>query len=345
MNSFKTLGKNYIESLIGKRNGETKLGETIVCVDENNWEQSLKNSKAKFVLLGIPEDIGVRANFGAGGTRTAWEPSLKAILNVQQSPKISGENIIALGFFDLEEWSENSADNGANELRALVSNIDDLVYPIIQKIVAAGKIPIVIGGGHNNAYPILKGVSKGRNAEINCVNLDAHPDYRLIEGRHSGNGFRYAKMDGYLKRYAVIGLHENYSSENMLEDMKADKDICYYTYEDIFLHENIKYKAALDETTYFVRKLPTGVELDLDCITNVLSSAATPCGVTPLQARKYISHFARFADAAYLHITEGAVRMDDGRENVLTAKLIAYMVTDFIKGFAEKHIVYIDNDS
>nr|WP_233167177.1 arginase family protein [Pedobacter sp. ASV2] len=34
-----------------------------------------------------------------------------------------------------------------------------MVFPIIEKIVAAGKVPIVIGGGHNNAYPIIKGSS------------------------------------------------------------------------------------------------------------------------------------------------------------------------------------------
>jgi formiminoglutamase len=43
----------------------------------------------------------------------------------------------------------------------------------------------VIGGGHNNSYPLIKGTAKGWHkagviplAQINCINLDAHADYR-----------------------------------------------------------------------------------------------------------------------------------------------------------------------
>jgi formiminoglutamase len=35
---------------------------------------------------------------------------------------------------------------------------------------------------------------------------------------------------------------------------------------------------------------------------------------------------------AYLHICEGATRLEDGRENENTGKLISYLVADFIKG-------------
>lgn len=341
LNHFKILTPEYVHSLTSKRSGETKLGETIKCVKGEEWEKALKKTGARFVLLGIPEDIGVKANYGLGGTHTLWEPSLKAIMNVQQTTKMKGSDILALGYFDFAKWMEDAEGKGVEKLRSIVANIDDEVHPVIEKIVASGKIPIVIGGGHNNAYPILKGVSRAKNSPINCINLDAHSDYRSIEGRHSGNGFRYAKMDGYLKRYVEIGLHENYNGAEVIDDLKSDKDISFYSYEDIFLHENIDYNTVLDKAVYFVRKQPTGVELDMDCITNVLSSAVTPCGITPLQARKYVSHVARFSDAAYLHITEGAVRLEDGRENLLTPKLVAYLVTDFIKGFMNKHTVYM----
>ena len=33
-------------------------------------------------------------------------------------------------------------------------------------------------------------------------------DLRPAEGRHSGNAFTYAEEDGYLGKYAVIGIHE-----------------------------------------------------------------------------------------------------------------------------------------
>ena len=45
------------------RRFETKTGERIrALTKEGNWQQALQDSPARFVLLGIPEDIGVKAN-------------------------------------------------------------------------------------------------------------------------------------------------------------------------------------------------------------------------------------------------------------------------------------------
>ena len=43
------------------RSGETKLGEKLQAVNnEKRWAEELKKSTSQFVLLGIPESIGVR---------------------------------------------------------------------------------------------------------------------------------------------------------------------------------------------------------------------------------------------------------------------------------------------
>src|SRR5690606_2564127 len=110
---------------------------------------------------------------------------------------------------------ERTAGLDAEELRSHVGYIDETVYPLINKIAAAGKIPIVVGGGHNNCFPIIKGISLVTDKPINSINLDAHSDFRQMEGRHSGNGFRYAHREGYLEKYAAIGLHENYNAQEI----------------------------------------------------------------------------------------------------------------------------------
>jgi formiminoglutamase len=43
----------------------------------------------------------------------------------------------------------------------------------------------------------------------------------------------------------------------------------------------------------------------------------------------YTSHRSK---AAYLHICEGASKLEDGRTSESTGKLISYLVSDFIKG-------------
>jgi formiminoglutamase len=196
----------------------------------------------------------------------------------------------------------------------------------------------VIGGGHNNAYPLIKGTAKGfvkagllPLAQINAINLDAHTDFRPVEGRHSGNGFRYAEEDGYLLKYCAIGIHENYLQQNVWLDIVNNPFVDIITYEDIFIHEKRNFVQAVAHACLFTDDNYTGIDIDLDCIEGILSSAATPAGLTSRHARQFAHFTASNTKPAYLHICEGATQLYDGRKSETTGKLISYLVTDFIK--------------
>src|SRR5690606_17086835 len=163
-------------------------------------------------------------------------------LNMQSTPVCTGDNVLLLGAFNFDHWMAASESMDAERMRAIVDNIDEAVYPVIERIVRAGKIPVVIGGGHNNAYPLLQGPSYASGGAVNCINLDAHSDYRRIEGRHSGNPFRYAKRDGFLDRYAIVGLHKAYNSGPVVQELLADDAIHCSFYEDIFLNEQLLFR-------------------------------------------------------------------------------------------------------
>jgi formiminoglutamase len=282
------------------------------------------------VLLGIPEDIGVRANYGIGGTHTLWEPALRALLNTQESEACSGTQLIVAGAFDFQQWMAESESMDVAQLRSLVEHIDAAVHPLIETVIRAGKVPIIVGGGHNNALPLLRGASQALGAPLNAINLDAHSDYRRIEGRHSGNPFRYARQQGFLDRYAMIGLHQAYNSEAVLQEIKADPALHFSSYEEIFLEERISFPQALSAALAHTEGKPVGVELDMDCITGTLASAATPCGIAALQARQYLQRCMQQAQPAYVHLTEGAVRLRDGRQDISTAKLAAYLLREVL---------------
>lgn len=345
MKHFKFYSKEDILSLTRVRRFETRLGERVQFLKpDGEWPEVLQQSKAKYVLVGIPEDFGVKANHGIGGTDTVWQPFLSAFLNTQSNDFLAGEDILVPGHFDFGDLKfliENNAYNPSEKIdayRHAIKLIDEEVEEMMKLISAAKKIPIVIGGGHNNAYPIIKGVAKGLHkndlvplAQINAINLDAHADYSVTEGRHSGNGFRYAEEDGYLGKYCIIGLHESYVSQNVLMDLHNNPFLDYISYEEIFLHERKNFIQAVAHATGFTEDSYTGIELDLDCITNTLSSALTPAGITPLMARQYITFTAQDAKVAYLHICEGAVQLADGRKDAGVGKLISYLVSDFIK--------------
>lgn len=324
--------------LVNQREGETKIGQAIGLVKDTDLNQALTASTARFVLLGIPEDIGVRANNGIGGAHTAWHGFLKSFLNIQQTDNFRGEDFLLLGEMDFTDLMVNCTDAGIEKLRQCTAHIDEEVYPVIQVIATSGKIPVVIGGGHNNAYPILKGTSMAWSKMINVVNLDAHSDFRIAEGRHSGNGFRYAYQDGFLKKYAMLGLHEAYNSQPILAELDQNLDLLPLFWEDIFLREKTDWYNAVQIALEFVQHETFGVELDVDCIEHVLSSAATPVGITARHAMQYLYQCGLKEHAAYLHLPEGVVERADGQRDVFTGKLISYLVQAFAKGVLERKI-------
>lgn len=324
MDSFRIYTRDHILSFVNQRVGEEKWGEYVKTVSSLDEVSTIE---ARFVLLGIPEDIGVRANYGLGGTKTAWESTLKALLNIQSNPFLNGEEILVLGHFDIEEPTDQSMIG----LRKKTAQIDSLVYPVIEKIVSAGKIPIVVGGGHNNAFPIIAGLHLGNGRQkVHVVNIDAHADLRLpTEGRHSGNGFSNALGSGFLDQYRIFGLQQNYVHQSLPSYLSAHQNIKALYFEEILLSN----KSITAHWNPFIETLPSpcGLEIDLDSIAQVLSSATTPSGFALNDIRKLL--LTNSKEFGYLHICEGAAQLSDGRIAHTIGKTIAYLISDFIKGY------------
>lgn len=349
MQHLKVYSKQDILSLTRIRRFETKLGERLqVLKDSNDIAKSLAESAARYVLFGVPEDLGAKGNYGIGGTDTLWIPFLQSFLNIQSNDFFDGEEILLIGHFDfgdiqyLIDTTAKGPDEKIDAYRHAVNTIDDEVEHLAKLITENKKIPIAIGGGHNNSYPLIKGAAKGWHkaeviplAQINCINLDAHADYRPIEGRHSGNAFRYAEEDGYLQKYCIIGLHENYLPQNVWIDIVNNPFIDCITFEDIFVHEKRNFMQSVAHATGFTEDTLCGIDVDIDCIEHTLSSAMTPVGILPIHARQYISFVARDSKPAYLHICEGATRLADGRNDATSGKLVSYLVSDFVKAMSE----------
>ena len=101
---FKQYDKKDILALTHTRLFETKLGE-IVCGSNPTEDVQImvNNSAAHYVIFGIAEDIGVKANLGKGGADSTWFPFLDSFLNIQSNDFLSGENILIAGHFDFTQ--------------------------------------------------------------------------------------------------------------------------------------------------------------------------------------------------------------------------------------------------
>ena len=313
-----------------KRQGEEKFGDAVGLA--SSW-LDLEKSNAKYVLLGIPEDVGVRANMGRPGTEKAWNSCLSALCNIQSNSYTNPSNTIILGEIDCKTQQESACKldmkdpDYQTKIGSLVAQIDTKVSKVITKVISANKIPVIIGGGHNNSYGNIKGAATALKQSIHCINLDPHSDFRALEHRHSGNGFRYAMEEGYLEKYYILGLHKNYTSGLVFDTMDTLKEKIKYSFFEHYI-TGTPFKQMLEEAKRFCASSPFGLELDMDAIKQVGSSAISPSGFTLEQARQYVSYFSRLKNCKYIHICEAAPKHELHHNQV--AKALSYLVSDVI---------------
>jgi formiminoglutamase len=166
-----------------KRPDDPRLGEFI-----ETWQGNIGRLRVgRPVLVGFPQDEGIRRNFGRPGTAlapneirawlarlTPWDGASDTDLST--NPPLDAGNVKISG--PLEETQSDLAE-------------------VIGGILAVDAIPVVLGGGHETAFGHYLGyVRAGR--KVGIINLDAHFDVRPCMGTlgHSGSPFRQAMEQG-----------------------------------------------------------------------------------------------------------------------------------------------------
>lgn len=315
------------ERFLNRRGGETKLGEQLTLIPSLG---KVSQSAARYVLFGVPEDIGIRANYGKPGARETWEAFLKAFLNIQINQYNKAGQCAVLGHVDCKNHSREAETilknkpNPQEELGKLVEEIDTIVATVVRSIITAGKIPIIIGGGHNNSYGNIKGASLALEKPINVLNIDAHTDLRRTDYRHSGNGFSYARKEGYLQNYTLFGIHKNYTPQYIFDEYKESKEVKIRFYEEVMAGSLARQQQELQQSIQDLEG-EFGLELDTDAIAGFHSSAQTPSGFSIAGIRHFI-RFLKHQKILYFHIAEAA---DTGDGQI--GKALSYFVSDFVR--------------
>lgn len=328
-----------------RREGETRLGQSLQFLNPLlPFADALEHTVAqgcKYAILGIPEDIGPRANLGNGGAELGFQAFLSRFLNLQHNETIQPQHILLLGSIRCADLMQQSRDLSTTEpaelaqLRSLCAQLDARVADVLQSVFAAGLIPIVIGGGHNNALPILQALATSSGEAADAINLDPHCDFRLLEGRHSGNGFSYAHRAGWLRRYFVVGLHEQKNAQSALQQMR-EAGVGYRSYQEIYQSRSITLVQAIDDAFTFIdadAATPLGIELDTDSISGMPVSAMTNTGVSVSDAEYFVYRLAALPRVRYLHLAEAAPAMHPAglkmgmseAGQVLSALVLAFM--------------------
>ncbi len=196
--------------------------------------------------------------FSASGTRVAPYAGIPTLLDAPlrqidpQAPDLLGLDVALVGVpMDLGVTNRTGSRFGPRALRAIerigpynhvlecapvfelnVADIGDVPFQSryrleqshndievhIGKIVAAGVIPLSVGGDHSITHPILKAV--GRDRPVGMIHIDAHCDTGGAFDQtkfHHGGPFRNAVLDGVLDPTRTIQIGIRGAAEYLWE--------------------------------------------------------------------------------------------------------------------------------
>ncbi len=164
------------------------------------------------VLVGFPQDEGVRCNLGRPGAAGAPDEIRRWLYRLTPWDGATDADLAALPLLDL----------GSVRIEGTLEQSQNDLAEVIAALLNAGAVPIVLGGGHETALGHYLGyVRAGRPVAI--LNLDAHLDVRPFSpGQgHSGSPFRQAldhpthPLPGH--RYVCFGAQPSAVSREHLE--------------------------------------------------------------------------------------------------------------------------------
>ncbi len=127
-------------------------------------------------------------------------------------------------------------------------------------------------------------------------------------------------------------MHENYIVPRELNIFnKFPKRIAFNTYEGLFVRKEMKFNKEYKRALGFVQNRPFGIEIDCNAIENISSIDMAPTGLSVSKTRELLHHMAKHKNAIYLHICGAAPDLAPKKISKLTAKFVAFLITDFLR--------------
>lgn len=160
-----------------KRNdpNDVRLGE-IVMTDKDAYDS------ANVIILGCPQDEGVRRNKGRIGASQAPDEIRRALYKL-----VIPEND-NLSLFDA----------GNTVIQETLEETHEIHSQIVRQIIADGKRILSLGGGNDVSYPDCSGLAQAVESVL-AINVDAHFDVRADTIRNSGTPYRQLLEEGFVK--------------------------------------------------------------------------------------------------------------------------------------------------
>lgn len=292
---------------------DPRMGE-ITCSLDADYASS------DIVILGCPQDEGVRRNGGRPGSSEAP----RAIR--QQFYRLTTFNI-RTKIFDLGDVTVDGS----------LEDIHERMSGIVAAILKDGKRLIVLGGGNDISFADGMAMSEtyGPSGWIG-VNIDSHLDVRIAEQRNSGTPYRQLLEGGYLlpSYFYEVGYQTHFCSPiyyDYIRDLGVNRIslelLRSRTEADLELKENIRQKFIGHSTS-----VSTFFGFDMDVVRSADApgtSAPSPLGLRAGEFITLVKYAASLANTRLIEFSEMNPKFDvDDR----TAKLVAIGMHRFCTG-------------
>jgi len=288
---------------------DPRLGE-LVRTDRSSYSQ------ARFVLLGCPQDEGVRRNrgrVGAAGAPAEIRRALYGLTPLGLDPD---------GLFDL----------GDTIIQSSLEETHEIHREIVSEILRDGKRVIVLGGGNDIAYPDCAAVAN-RFLHPLIFNIDAHFDVRAETECNSGTPYRQLLDQGVIlpENFFEMGYQAAFNSP-IYSDYLREKGVACISLREL---RTRGFLSVFREILARNRTEAIFWGFDLDAVRASDAPGVSAPNPTGMKGEE-LCELARLAGTAretrIVEFTEVNPKFDlDGR----TSRLVAVAIHHFLEGVAE----------
>lgn len=281
------------------------------------------------VLLGVPQHIGVERNSGRPGAARGPLEIRSALYRLSAGLVLDPISSGAMKLFDIGDIEIHGKT---------LEQIHDELYDVVVDVISNGGIPIVLGGGHDIAWPTMHAlITLGRRFGV--VNIDAHADVRPLHDNvraHSGSAFRQ------LLTVKDSGLIDKGLVEFGLQSVSVSAQHLKYLAENggqVYMLDEIRERSIITSFRNAIDSIAGSqlyVSLDMDAFASAYSpgvSAPSADGFLPADIGPCLRHVGRQNNLAAFDVAEVNPDFDvDGR----TSKLAGVMIMQLLSGVADR---------
>ncbi len=294
---------------------DPRMGETVHSDPEHY-------ASADIVILGCPQDEGVRRNNGRTGAAAA--------------PDVIREQFYRLTTFGIKK---SVFDLGNVRIESSLEETHVNHTSVVQQLLRDGKRVIVLGGGNDISYPDGVAMAEVFGPEWWIgVNIDSHLDVRIADERNSGTQFRQLLEGKHLlpSYFYEVGFQSHFCSPVYYEYIRSlgvhriSLELLRSRAEaDIELKEQIRQKFIGHSSS-----LNTFFSFDIDAVRSADApgtSAPSPLGIRAGEFIQLVKYAASLANTKIIEFSEVNPTHDfDNR----TTKLVAIGMHRFCSGVA-----------